>query len=1039
MAESIEFLERLNFERIEKIEALKISKGQVEFYTKSDLDFDKASKIISPDLRYYWDGERFGLHVSDSEIDIFSDFINNLKNEKLNDKIEVLYIGRTLLTKFNLFENSLKSLKYIYFYDNPELLEISLYEFSSIIEFGCTNCQKLERLEFIGEYKELKKLDICNCKINELEVNDWESLEFLKIDNNEIRSIIISNSQNLQYVFASNNKIQNFQIECITPKLNIVDISYNPELKVLSLKENLNELESINLNDTRIDLEGIKFLTDCVSLKEVRLENTPVQQSYPEEVEQGWEFLKLLFKDSQAAFYHQKILLLGNPNIGKTNLLYWWQNKEHPKNKIDKESTHGVKYSVINDIIKTPDGQNINLHFWDFGGQDYFHATHQLFFSKGSINLLIWAKENLQRDGSDDNFYNIDYWLRCIQQLSQDPENAISTDTIIVQNKFDLLETNKPALINQIDIEKAPYALNLNLFFTNVLINPDGNGRLPPKYLNHLEEQISDIISSKNYNRPKSWVDKYDEIISYETPVIDLNNLKGDINENKSIAQYFHDRGLILYFETCCKDKIFTKPQVFLNFLYIELFDNVNEYKLSVKKIKSQLEKSVFKNQINETELIAILKHFNLVFEIPEFPNTFFIPQYLPKKNEWIAFFESYQFSEPEIIIKSDYFLMNQAMLLIFKLFGRFTKKGDEKNLLFWQDGIIIELESKLIQIRLNRKTQSLEIFFGRDKIEAELIEVIVAIITNPTNSEEIYKLFKEFSDAPKEKIVFAVLAILYTLYSKNKVEKDSNSETSILQYWNTDNFDIFINNGKNKFVSFAELKSNSLNSLPFINLYQKTDDVYELLKTDETTSIYGFNQYLDGKQKGARKKLMISYSKDDLKLVTEFTAHLEPLIRNGDLETWWYCTDLEAGQAWKDEIEPRLKTFDIVCFMVSSSFYNTKYIRDLEIKIVMDRYRNEEIKPMIVPIILEPYHWTSDSGDYNLGEFTGLPYTARPVSSFSNRQEAWHIIGECLRLAIRNKEHSLKDDYWLEKDKEKLPKDVRLFFEKIINENKNG
>jgi hypothetical protein len=89
------------------------------------------------------------------------------------------------------------------------------------------------------------------------------------------------------------------------------------------------------------------------------------------------------------------------------------------------------------------------------------------------------------------------------------------------------------------------------------------------------------------------------------------------------------------------------------------------------------------------------------------------------------------------------------------------------------------------------------------------------------------------------------------------------------------------------------------------------------------------------------------------------------------------------------------------------------------EIKILIDRFNNpnEEVKPIIIPIILEPYHWTSKDKVYNLGQFSALPYTAKPVVDFRDRNNAWYIIGECIRIAIENKiatEELIGKEYFL-------------------------
>ena len=64
--------------------------------------------------------------------------------------------------------------------------------------------------------------------------------------------------------------------------------------------------------------------------------------------------------------------------------------------ELDKEhhATHWLEEKQLKSkykIEKIKDKCNINL--FDFGGHDYFHDTHHLFFSKNTVYLLLWDKE----------------------------------------------------------------------------------------------------------------------------------------------------------------------------------------------------------------------------------------------------------------------------------------------------------------------------------------------------------------------------------------------------------------------------------------------------------------------------------------------------------------------------------------------------------------------------------------------------------------------------------------------------------------------
>ena len=71
-----------------------------------------------------------------------------------------------------------------------------------------------------------------------------------------------------------------------------------------------------------------------------------------------------------------------------------------------------------------PDGEDIRLHVWDFGGQEIMHATHQFFLTRRSLYLLVLNG----RQGQEE--HDADYWLNLIQSFGGD------SPVIVVLNKI---------------------------------------------------------------------------------------------------------------------------------------------------------------------------------------------------------------------------------------------------------------------------------------------------------------------------------------------------------------------------------------------------------------------------------------------------------------------------------------------------------------------------------------------------------------------------------------------------------------------------
>lgn len=117
-----------------------------------------------------------------------------------------------------------------------------------------------------------------------------------------------------------------------------------------------------------------------------------------------------------------KLLLLGNGKSGKTKLAL---NLNPHFNRADKEqgghyngTTHGVQFWDWPDFEAANQHMNrpVNLHMWDFGGQEIYHSTHRIFVSRGSVFCVLW---NPDQDGGEapvehgyqDTWYPVRYWL----------------------------------------------------------------------------------------------------------------------------------------------------------------------------------------------------------------------------------------------------------------------------------------------------------------------------------------------------------------------------------------------------------------------------------------------------------------------------------------------------------------------------------------------------------------------------------------------------------------------------------------------------
>lgn len=166
--------------------------------------------------------------------------------------------------------------------------------------------------------------------------------------------------------------------------------------------------------------------------------------------------------------------------------------------------------------------------------------------------------------------------------------------------------------------------------------------------------------------------------------------------------------------------------------------------------------------------------------------------------------------------------------------------------------------------------------------------------------------------------------------------------------------------------------------------------------------------------------KGFISYSKfdgeecnqkDGVNYLNEFKEHLSPLTYYGEMLSTWDDTLLLAGENWDPRIVEELKRCDIIFLLVSASFLSTKYIKEKELKIAIERHNKEEC--IVIPIIIKDCGW--EEIDF-LSNLNALPRKGHSIVSWSkdnryaSKDEAWKAVFDGVKSIIKNKNVSFRN-----------------------------
>ncbi len=102
------------------------------------------------------------------------------------------------------------------------------------------------------------------------------------------------------------------------------------------------------------------------------------------------------------------------------------------------------------------------------------------------------------------------------------------------------------------------------------------------------------------------------------------------------------------------------------------------------------------------------------------------------------------------------------------------------------------------------------------------------------------------------------------------------------------------------------------------------------------------------------------------------------------DREGWniWASHEIKAGATWSEEIKTRLADSEIVVLLMSSHFFTSQYILEVELPAMIEKHRAGNCH--IIPVLARSCHWKDTPfGDYAaLGDIQALPARERPIVS---------------------------------------------------------
>lgn len=212
-----------------------------------------------------------------------------------------------------------------------------------------------------------------------------------------------------------------------------LEFLFNEAAKKISNMEEVGaHKESINLvlNDL------IKSINELFQELRAQEYSEPAETVFPEERKRTYQF---------------KIILIGDPMVGKTSTVLYFTNKAFRRSYLPTLGVSVTKKEVTFDNII------VQLVIWDIAGQEKFHAVRQDFYSGSKGIFLVFDLTNRT------SFSNIQKWYEDVNKNISDEEEIIG---FVLGNKCDLEKQRK---IDKTEAIQLANKLNLNYFETSAL------------------------------------------------------------------------------------------------------------------------------------------------------------------------------------------------------------------------------------------------------------------------------------------------------------------------------------------------------------------------------------------------------------------------------------------------------------------------------------------------------------------------------------------------------------------------------------------
>jgi GTPase SAR1 family protein len=409
----------------------------------------------------------------------------------------------------------------------------------------------------------------------------------------------------------------------------------------------------------------------------LNLNGNPLTDPPEEVVKKGKDAIKNYFDEIERAsvlFLESKLLLVGSGDVGKTTLMKKLKDQRFKVVPGKEDTTRGIDIQTWKLPCHFPDGlsRDVNIHFWDFGGQDILHATHQFFLTKRSLYLFVWDPRKEEETRS------FDYWLNAVKLL------GAGSPLIMVMNKADVRVKH---------IDEASFKDKFPNIAQFLQVSCLKGFHIP-----ELIETICTALSGMPHlldRLPKRWMDIRDELKARKDNYITREDYFAVCRSHRMekekalfLSDYLHDLGIILHFnrDPVLADTVILKPEWATGAVYA-LIDSLeiqnNKGRFNRAHLGRYWDPEIYPAE-KYTQLLRLIEKFELCFNIVG-TDDYILPELLPSQRPPIDM-EAYQ-STGNLHLHYSYDFMPAGIITRFISRLHYLIHKDH----YWNNGVELE------------------------------------------------------------------------------------------------------------------------------------------------------------------------------------------------------------------------------------------------------------------------------------------------------------------------------------------------------------